>query len=703
MAPISPLRPGDPPLLGGLELAGRLGEGGQGVVYLAHEPSGTRVAVKWMRSDLAGDQVSVERFLREVQVAQQVAPFCTAAVLGTGVEQHRPYIVSEYIEGPSLHQVVTEQGPRSGSVLHRLAIGTATALAAIHQAGIVHRDFKPANVIIGADGPRVIDFGIARALNTTSTISGTVVGTPAYMAPEQIMGHTVGPAADLFSWASSMVFAASGRAPFGSDTMPAVINRVLNQNPDLGMLDDQLRDVVIACLAKDPAQRPTAEQVIMRLLQRPAPNAGILAEAAAEAAPQAPFGRHPAPPSGPGYAAPPGPHTPTIQPPPPKPWPPPARHGQTTHQQHAPAPRRGNRTPLIVGVTVTIALLMLAGVVVTIQVNQASVAEPSRTGTSEPSRATAKRDPTTRAGVPPTGSRTRLPGGEIHLYEHPDDAVFLTSYEIEDEKKDEWIDYARASLHGSFRKYAANWESVVSPDGRYLAHRGRSYSSDDHDFIVITDRGSGERTTIKTVKDPLISTIRAWSKDGERILLNTEKKNGDDWINLGFTIIDVAAEKATTVDVADTSIRETSFGFDGADEGTVNVYGDEKNRGLRFFDAAGKATRSFPGVGTMPSGTQDIFSPSGRTFVTNCPNGGDGDHCIWDSESGERLRKFSSDCDKVLGFYDEKHLYCWEQDNADNDEVQVIDFSGKLLRKLLEVPDGLNVSPAFTINPDRVS
>ncbi|NBE97647.1 serine/threonine protein kinase [Nonomuraea sp. KC401] len=699
MASIAPLRPGDPPQLGGLELAGRLGEGGQGVVYLAHDPSGARVAVKWMRSDLAGDQVSVERFLREVEVAQQVAPFCTAAVLGTGVEQHRPYIVSEFIEGPSLHQVVTEQGPRSGSVLHRLAIGTATALAAIHQAGIVHRDFKPANVIIGADGPRVIDFGIARALNATSTISGTVVGTPAYMAPEQIMGHTVGPAADLFSWASSMVFAASARAPFGSDTMPAVINRVLNQHPDLGMLDDQLRDVVTACLAKDPAQRPTAEQVIMRLLQRPSPNAGILAEAAAQAAPQAPFGAHPAQPSGP-----PGPHASTIPPPyPPEPWP---RHGQITHHQYAPEQRRRNRTPLIVGVTVGLALLMLAGVVVTIQVNQASVAEPSRTRASEPSRTTATRGPSpgaTRAGVPPTGTRTRLPGGEIYLYEHPDDAVFLTSYEIEDEKKDDWIDYARTSLHGSFTKYAANWESMVSPDGRYLAHRGRSYSSDDYDFIVITDQDSGKRTTIKTVKDPLISTIRAWSKDGGRILLNIEKKSGDDWLHLGYTIIDVATEKATTIDVADTSIRETAFGFDGADEGTVNVYGDEKNQGLRFFDAAGKATRSFPGIGTMSAGTQDIFSPSGGAFVTNCPNGGDGDHCIWDSESGERLRKFSSDCDKVLGFYDEKHLYCWEQDNDDNDQVQVIDFSGKLLRKLLEVPDDLNFSPAFTINPDRVS
>ena len=188
MPSFAPLRPGDPERLGGLPLLGRLGEGGQGVVYLARDPAGTHVAVKWLRPDLSGDEVSVGRFLREVQVAQQVAPFCTAAVLGTGIEHDRPYIISEFIEGPSLQRVVQEEGPRTGTSLHRLAIGTATALAAIHQAGIVHRDFKPANVIIGADGPRVIDFGIARALNATSTISSMPVGTPSYMPPEQVIG-----------------------------------------------------------------------------------------------------------------------------------------------------------------------------------------------------------------------------------------------------------------------------------------------------------------------------------------------------------------------------------------------------------------------------------------------------------------------------------------------------------------------------------
>jgi serine/threonine protein kinase len=707
------------------------------------------VAVKWLRPDLSGDQVSVERFLREVQVAQQVAPFCTAAVLGTGVEQDRPYIISEFIEGPSLQRVVQEEGPRTGTVLHRLAIGTATALAAIHQAGIVHRDFKPANVIIGADGPRVIDFGIARALNATSTISSMVVGTPSYMPPEQIMGHTVGPAADMFSWGSAMVFAASGRAPFGSDTMPAVINRVLNQNPDLGVLDGPLRDVVADCLAKDPAHRPTAEQVIMRLLQHPAPKSGILAQAAAEAAPQpfpsgpvppqspmphqsgpvpyhsgpvpqdAPYSgpvQHPGPPSGPvpppsGQFGPPsGQFAPPYQGQWSQPAPPYGPHTGHNIGQHAgaygpPTQRSKNRAPLIAGITVAVALLLLAGVVVVIQIDKASLAgpTPSPTKTSNRRPTTPSTSPTQVASVPRTGTKRTLPGGDISLYENPADAIVLTSYEIYDEKLKEWTDYARGSLRGTFSKYSANRESMVSPDGRYLATRSKNYSSDDFDFIVVLDRQTSRRTTIKTVKEPAISSIRAWSKDGSKILLNVEKKTGSTWYYTGFVVVDVAGKTAVPIAVQDTSVRKTAYGFDGGDEGVVNVYGDEKNLGLRFFDAQGKATRSASGIGTLSAGTQDIFSPSGESFVTNCPNGGDGDHCLWDASSGERVRKFSSDCDKVLGWYDESHLYCWEQNNNPNDEIQVIDFNGKLLRKLLEVPDDLDFSPIFTINPNRGS
>ncbi|MGW4639821.1 serine/threonine-protein kinase, partial [Sphaerisporangium sp. NPDC004334] len=284
-----PLRPGDPARVGGYELTARLGEGGQGVVYLGRTPAGAPVAVKVLRSDLAQNEEALARFVREVSTVVRVATFCTAQVIETGVADQRPFIVSEYIDGPTLMAVVEREGPRQGAALHRLAIGTVTALVAIHQAGIVHRDFKPSNVLLGADGPRVIDFGIARALDRSSTLTSTLVGTPAYVTPEQLAGEQAGPAADMFSWAGTMVFAATGEAPFGADSLPAVFHRIMNLEPDLGALDERLRVIVAACLAKDPAARPAAGEVLMRLLGHdgagPAPAAAIMAEGSAVAQP----------------------------------------------------------------------------------------------------------------------------------------------------------------------------------------------------------------------------------------------------------------------------------------------------------------------------------------------------------------------------------------------------------------------------------
>jgi predicted Ser/Thr protein kinase len=265
---VQPLGDGDPRRVGDYDVTGRLGEGGQGVVYLGRGAAG-QVAIKLLHAQLIEDEPARARFVREVEVTKRVARFCTAQVLSVGMAGDRPYIVSEYVPGPSLQRQVRDEGPRRGSALDRLAVNTATALAAIHQAGVVHRDFKPGNVLMGPDGPVVIDFGIARALDASGTMTSAVsqvVGTPAFMAPEQLAEGVIGPYTDMFAWAVTMVYAATGAPAFGHRSIPQVINRILHAEPDLGALDGRLRLAVAACLSKDPSRRPTARQLMDELM-----------------------------------------------------------------------------------------------------------------------------------------------------------------------------------------------------------------------------------------------------------------------------------------------------------------------------------------------------------------------------------------------------------------------------------------------------
>ncbi|MFD0661973.1 serine/threonine-protein kinase [Thermocatellispora tengchongensis] len=261
-----PLRPGEPERLGEYRVLGRLGEGGQGKVYLAEAPGGGQVAIKVLHAASSADETAHRRFVREVEAARRVAAFSTARVLAVSMVGDRPYIVSEYVEGVSLEARVRERGVLGEDELVRLALGTAGALAAIHRAGIVHRDFKPSNVLLGPDGPRVIDFGIARALDSFTVTSSGVVGTPAYMSPEQIANEPAGAAADVFSWAMTMVFAATGRPPFAGTGVPAVLHAILTSAPDLTGAPESLRPLLERCLAKDPAERPSAADIMLHLV-----------------------------------------------------------------------------------------------------------------------------------------------------------------------------------------------------------------------------------------------------------------------------------------------------------------------------------------------------------------------------------------------------------------------------------------------------
>ncbi|WP_199747632.1 serine/threonine-protein kinase [Actinomadura sp. WAC 06369] len=262
------LRPGDPDRLGPYRLTGRLGRGGMGTVYLGEDDGGRRVAVKVINRELAGEGAFRERFRREVTAARQVRRFCTAPVLDAELDRDPLYVVTEFIDGPSLEKAVRDRGPLPGSDLEGLAVGVATALSAIHGAGIVHRDLKPANVLLSSTGPRVIDFGIARALDAADgpTRTGQFVGTPNYLPPEILRGEPITPASDVFSWGCVVAYAGTGVAPFAGDTVPAIFYRVVHDAPKLDALDPGLRDVVAAALDKDPRSRPSVQELLGRLV-----------------------------------------------------------------------------------------------------------------------------------------------------------------------------------------------------------------------------------------------------------------------------------------------------------------------------------------------------------------------------------------------------------------------------------------------------
>src|SRR5215472_3785642 len=257
MSGLLPLRETDPREVGAYRLLGRLGEGGQGVVFLADSSAGSRTAVKLLPPTT--DPQVRSRFLKEVAAAQRVARFCTAQVLDAGIFERRPFIVSEYVDGPSLVEVVEQFGPRSGAALERVAVATLTALGAVHAVGMVHRDFKPANVLLGPDGPVVIDFGLAAVPGMTTGLSGpAAIGTPAFMAPEQLAGERVTAAADMWSWGVTMAFAGTGELPFKGESLTAVAFAILHSEPGVGRLPEPLGSLVHRCLSKDLAVRPSA-------------------------------------------------------------------------------------------------------------------------------------------------------------------------------------------------------------------------------------------------------------------------------------------------------------------------------------------------------------------------------------------------------------------------------------------------------------
>ncbi|NGN65790.1 serine/threonine protein kinase [Streptomyces sp. A7024] len=307
------LRREDPRAVGSFRIHRRLGAGGMGVVYLGSDRRGQRVALKVIRPDLAEDQEFRSRFAREVSAARRIRGGCTARLVAADLDADRPWFATQYVPGPSLHDKVQEEGILPPARVAAIGAALAEGLVAVHEAGVVHRDLKPSNILLSPKGPRIIDFGIAWATGaSTLTHVGTAVGSPGFLSPEQVRGVAVKPASDVFSLGATLAYAATGDSPFGQGSSEVMLYRVVHEEPQIHGAPDALAPLLLACLAKDPAERPTTLQLSVRLKEiaaREARGAGAVpaegrqVHAAEVPAPARPTERQPEPAAPPASAS----------------------------------------------------------------------------------------------------------------------------------------------------------------------------------------------------------------------------------------------------------------------------------------------------------------------------------------------------------------------------------------------------------------
>lgn len=653
MPDIDPVRAGDPERVDDYQVVGRLGED----VYLATAPSGDRVVVRLLPAD-----VSSERFREAMEPLREIPAFCTAQVLDSGldggVDGDRPYIVSEYVDGPTLRETVASEGVLGAAALHRLAVGTMTALVALHQAGTVHGDLRPDAVVFGPDGPRVIDLGMARALEATASSTTRKVDVPAYSAPERLMGTSPGPAGDLFSWGATVVFAASGRSPFDAGTMSGTVNRIVNDEPDLGALPDDLRGLVTACLAKDPARRPTASDALLRLV------GGFLTSD------QIPLGPSESSPSSASSA----PGKPSTR----------------------PLRRRTRPALLAVGV---LAVALASGGAVYLAVS----GDPAPAAAPRPARSTAQGalapaftpqpqlspNVTTAPweSVEKTTKDVELPGTGITLHESAKDMTKLGGYL---NVKPPFAAFAREKGEETFEQVASALQPVLSPQGDKVAlNPFGKFAESSFDYVRIRDLRDGSQFDVRTVERPLEGHNPVWSQDGSKVLLsvrNPDKEQSD-----GFVVVDVAARRATHVRTE--SVGSDTFPSTFAPDGSVaRGYYDGKGYGVDFYGPNGQAIRTMHWVG-QPRNT-GWFSPSGALFATVCPKGDT--MCVWDTVSGNRRYTIEiGEKTRFVGWFNNNHLLL-QNPVKKGSKIEVVDLYGKSVRVLADLEKGDTAFLSFT-------
>ncbi|MEU8147612.1 serine/threonine-protein kinase [Nonomuraea sp. NPDC048901] len=709
-----PLLAGDPAQVGPYRVAGRLGQGGQGVVYLGESAAGERVAIKLL-THATGDEGRAG-FAKEIELARRVKAFCTATVLATGELNGVPYVISEYVDGPSLARVLAERGPLRPAELRRLAIGSLTALTAIHQAGVVHRDLKPGNVLLGRDGPRVIDFGISRALDSSELTGEHLVGTPPYMAPEQFGGAGAGPPADLFAWAATVVCAASGKPPFGSGDLPSVLNRILSAEPDLGDLRGDLRDLVARCLAKDPAARPTAARALLTLLGHPVPPQGLLTEGTRSAAPPTPArltGASPttAPPAAASPSATPSGGSQSESPSVPHSVPPasgvPSVPSGPSPSTLVPGRRSGRRVALI-----GTAAVLVAAAAVAVTIKQAGTTVLGATGTGTPGTSvTGTGAPRTEApgtGAPataqtvgpsstssgaataddvmPTTSTTtvKIPGTKITLHENPADPVWVSSAYGTAQQGEGSPAYVRDAKTGKFQYFGNFQQPTVSPHGAYVAALSvTTLSRTDYNTIRLVTPATGEDVELRTADKPGDTMDARWNADGRHLLMTLFARKPGSLNMAGFVIVDAATKSVRSR--LTTGGRKGGYSW-GPDASTLMR--QEADGAIAFVGLDGTVIRTFRDKGDLMNvgtATVRIGTGTATVFATVCPGTLKGT-CLWDATTGARRAVIPSDESTVFnGWLDSEHFLATVT-KAGTTRLVLADLNGKTQRVLAEGP-----------------
>lgn len=345
---------------------------------------------------------------------------------------------------------------------------------------------------------------------------------------------------------------------------------------------------------------------------------------------------------------------------------------------------------------VAVLIVVLVAVVIANRDPDGTIQAGGTTTTSAtPASTPSSQEPSPTPAVTAETTEAKLPGVNATAYESASDPMRLTYYEVENKRKNEWINYPRSTANGRFVKSVKYWQQAISPDGKVSAGRTRNYTNDNYHGVDLVDRATGVVHTVKTVKYPLTYEYADWTKDSRRLLLSIRNPGGSTWTTKGFIIVDVDAGTATVRKINDSSIKEGRFYWNGDGSMVATWFDNGTTKGIRYYDLDGDPVRTLEGVGMPYNTLSGLFSPSGASIVTKCADDA-AKVCYWNATTGVETGRFGSDCTKVLGWWDEQHLFCWTEVIAGKSAVVVTDLRGQHLRTLLETTQAEILGPYYS-------